>query len=179
MAELWQLFWVFCRVGALTFGGGYAMLPIVQKEIVEDRRWASQEQIIDYYALSQSVPGIIAVNMAVFLGYERKRVPGAIAAALGVVFPSLVIITVIASFIPYIQEVPFLQHAFAGVRVAVIALIVHAAWAMWRASVRNRAAVAFFAGAFLIMAAMPVSPIVIILVAAVVGAFLRSWGRRP
>ena len=98
MRELLELFFIFFRIGGFTFGGGYAMLPAIQMELVEKRKWATNEEIIDYYAISQCTPGIIAVNTATFIGYKRKGVIGGIVATLGMVAPSLTIITIIASF---------------------------------------------------------------------------------
>ena len=97
MKELWKMFWAFARIGGLTFGGGYAMLPMLQKEVVEKRHWATEEEIIDYYALGQCTPGIIAINVATFIGYKNRGVLGAIFSTAGMVFPSLIIITIIAS----------------------------------------------------------------------------------
>ena len=95
MSELLQMYLLFFRMGAVTFGGGYAMLPILRREIIQSRQWMDEETIMDYYALSQGLPGIIAVNVAVFIGYYRKKIPGALAAALGVVSPCVLIITII------------------------------------------------------------------------------------
>ena len=97
MKELLSMFWVFARMGAVTFGGGYAMLPIIQREIVEKRKWATEEEVMDYYAIGQCTPGIIAVNTSTFIGYKRAGVLGGIFATLGFVAPSLVIITIIAA----------------------------------------------------------------------------------
>ena len=99
MKELWKLFFTFCRMGAFTFGGGYAMLPMIQKEIVEKNKWATEEEVLDYYAIGQCTPGIIAINTATFIGFKRKGIPGSIAATAGMVFPSLVIISTIAMFL--------------------------------------------------------------------------------
>ena len=98
MASLWQLFSVFARMGAVTFGGGYAMLPILQAEVVNKYHWATDEELADYYAVGQCTPGVIAVNTATFIGMKLRGVAGALAATLGVIFPSMVIITTIAAF---------------------------------------------------------------------------------
>ena len=97
MKELWELFIVFAKIGGFTFGGGYAMLPILQREVVENRNWATSEELMDYYAIGQCTPGIIAVNTATFIGYKRKGIIGGIVATIGCVFPSLVIIMIIIS----------------------------------------------------------------------------------
>ena len=106
MKELFELFWMFFRIGGFTFGGGYAMLPMIQHEIVEKRKWATDEEIMNYYAVGQCTPGVIAVNTATFIGYKRKGIPGGIFATLGVIAPSIVIITVIAAFIGNFSHIP-------------------------------------------------------------------------
>lgn len=121
MKEIWRIFLIFCRIGGFTFGGGYAMLPIIQKEIAEERKWASEEEIIDYYAIGQCTPGIIAINTATMIGYRQKGVLGALAATAGMVFPSLLIITIIAVFFQRFQEYQLVQNAFEGIQIAVIA----------------------------------------------------------
>ena len=97
--SLADLFWTFCRIGGLTFGGGYAMLPMLQKEVVDNRGWATEEELLDYYAVGQCTPGIIAVNTATFIGHKTRGIPGAICATAGVIFPSLIIISIIAGFL--------------------------------------------------------------------------------
>ena len=118
-----DLFLTFARVGVCTFGGGYAMLPILQREIVEKKKWATEEELADYYAIGQCTPGVIAVNTATFVGRTQGGVAGGILATLGVVFPSVVIILLIAAFLQNFAEVPAVIHAFNGVRACVCALI--------------------------------------------------------
>ena len=116
MKECWELFWAFAKVGAMTFGGGYAMLPILQREVVEKRGWVTEEDLMDYFAIGQCTPGIIAVNTATFVGEKKKGVPGGIMATLGVVFPSLIIITILAGIITSVSDLAWVQNAFAGIR---------------------------------------------------------------
>ena len=118
-----DLFLTFARVGACTFGGGYAMLPILQREIVEKKKWATEEELADYYAIGQCTPGVIAVNTATFVGRTQGGVAGGVLATLGVVFPSVVIVLLIAAFLQNFAEVPAVIHAFNGVRACVCALI--------------------------------------------------------
>ena len=118
-----DLFLTFAKVGVCTFGGGYAMLPILQREVVEKKGWATEEELTDYFAIGQCTPGIIAVNTGTFIGQKQKGVPGGILATLGVVFPSLVIIMILAAFIQNFAHLPVVIHAFAGVRACVCALI--------------------------------------------------------
>ena len=112
---LWQLFVSFARVGVLTFGGGYAMIPMLEREIVDRRGWATSEELMDYYAVGQCTPGVIAVNTATFIGYKTAGNLGGIVATLGVVFPSLLIISVIAGIIQNFSDIPAVKSAFAGI----------------------------------------------------------------
>ena len=123
MNEYLQLFLVFAQVGVCTFGGGYAMLPILQREVVDKRGWCTEDELADYFAIGQCTPGVIAVNTATFVGSKRKGIPGGIVATLGMVFPSVVIITLIAAFLRNFAHIPAVGHAFVGVRAAVVALI--------------------------------------------------------
>ena len=118
-----DLFLTFAKVGVCTFGGGYAMLPILQRELVEDKKWATETELADYYAVGQCTPGIIAVNTATFVGRSQAGIAGGVIATLGLVFPSLVIIMVIAAFLQNFMHLEFVIHAFNGVRAGVVALI--------------------------------------------------------
>ena len=118
-----ELFWTFAKIGVCTFGGGYAMLPILQRELVEKRNWTSEAELSDYFAIGQCTPGIIAVNTATFVGHKLKGAAGGVAATLGLVFPCLVIIMIIAAFLQNFAQLPAVVHAFNGVRACVCALI--------------------------------------------------------
>lgn len=118
-----DLFLTFAKVGVCTFGGGYAMLPILQREVVEKKDWATEGDLADYYAVGQCTPGVIAVNTATFVGSKLKGPAGGVIATLGVVFPSVVIITIIAAFLQQFAQIEWVAHAFAGVRAGVCALI--------------------------------------------------------
>lgn len=174
MNELWELFIVFCRIGGFTFGGGYAMLPIIQKEIVEERKWATDEEIIDYYAIGQCTPGIIAVNTATFIGYKRKGIIGGIVATLGVVFPSLVIITFIAAFFKQFQDNQIVKYAFGGVRVAVVVLVFNAVVKMWSSSVKDWIGTIIFSVSFILIAFVNISPIIVILISTLIGVIIKG-----
>lgn len=123
LGQWWELFLAFFRIGLFTFGGGFAMLPLIEKEVVEDHAWASKEEILDIFALAQSVPGAIGVNTAVFIGLRLYGIPGALVALLGVVTPSIVIILIIAHFFSQFQSNFYVAKAFHGVKVAVVGLI--------------------------------------------------------
>jgi len=139
-----DLFLTFAKVGVCTFGGGYAMLPILQREVVEKKGWATDEELTDYFAVGQCTPGIIAVNTATFIGYKYKGIPGGVLATLGVVFPSLIIITVIAACLSNFAEIPVVQHALAGINAAVVALIASSVVKLGKSNLKNGAAIAIF-----------------------------------
>lgn len=169
MKTLIDLFFTFCRIGGLTFGGGYAMLPMIQKEIVEEKKWATEEEVLDYYAVGQCTPGIIAVNTATFIGYKVQGIIGAIVATLGVVFPSLIIITIIATLLKNFASYAIIQHAFSGIRVVVIALIISAILKLAKTSIKNYITLIIAILAFISVAFVNLSPIYIVVVAACVG----------
>ena len=169
MKTLIDLFFTFCRIGGLTFGGGYAMLPMIQKEIVEEKKWATEEEVLDYYAVGQCTPGIIAVNTATFIGYKVQGIIGAIVATLGVVFPSLIIITIIAALLKNFASYAIIQHAFSGIRVVVIALIISAILKLAKTSIKNYITLIIAILAFISVAFVNLSPSYIVVVAACVG----------
>ncbi len=169
MSELWDLFLTFCRIGGLTFGGGYAMLPMLQKEVVEKRKWATEEQIMDYYAVGQCTPGIIAVNTATFVGYNNRGVMGAIVATTGVVFPSLVIIMIIAAFISNFADLAVVEHAFAGIRVAVGVLVLNAVVKLWKSGVKDFVGIVIFLVTFAVSVIFNLSPVYVVMGAIAVG----------
>ena len=130
-----DLFVTFARIGVCTFGGGYAMLPILQRELVENKKWATEGELADYYAVGQCTPGIIAVNTASFVGRSRAGVIGGVFATLGLVFPSLVIIMLIAAFLQNFMHITWVIHAFNGVRAGVVALILSSVIKLFKNSV--------------------------------------------
>ena len=146
MKKLWTLFWTFAKVGVCTFGGGYAMLPILQREVVEKKHWVTYEAITDYYALGQCTPGIIAINTSVFIGHQLRKIPGGIVAALGVAFPSFVVITVIAAFLSNFADLPVVQHALAGINAVVVALIASSVIKLGKTTLKNAPSVCIFLG---------------------------------
>lgn len=176
MKELMDLFIAFARVGALTFGGGYAMLPILQREIVEKNNWATDEELMDYYAIGQCTPGVIAVNTATFMGQKNKGIIGGIMATLGVVMPSLIIITAIAAFISNFSDLAIVKNAFAGVRVCVCVLIFNAVVKLWKSSVVDKATMIIFIGVFLGSALTDLSPILFIVISAIAGIIIKNLG---
>ena len=158
MKELLDMFLTFARIGGFTFGGGYAMLPMLQKEVVNGRHWATDEELMDYYAIGQCTPGIIAVNTATFVGYKNRGIPGAIAATLGVIAPSLVIIMIIAAFISNFIELSAVSSAFAGIRACVCVLIGSAVVKLAKKSLVDKGAIAIAAVVFVLSLFTSVSP---------------------
>ena len=130
-----KLFLTFAKVGICTFGGGYAMLPVLQREIVENNGWATDAELSDYFAMGQCTPGIIAVNTATFVGCKQRGWLGGLAATLGVVFPSVVIIGLLAAFLSGFSGHPVVEHAFAGVRACVCVLILNSVVKLWKSTV--------------------------------------------
>ena len=177
MKLLWELFSAFFRIGAFTFGGGYAMLSLIQKEVVETKKWATDEEVLDYYAVAQCTPGVIAVNTATFVGYKQKGISGAIAATFGVVLPSLIIITIIATALQNFMQYEIVQHIFAGIRVAVAVLIINAVVTMGKKAIVDRLCAALAVFAFAVSVFFPsVSPVFIVLAAALTGIVTMKKG---
>jgi len=145
------------------------MLPILEREIVEKRKWTTSEELLDFYAVSQCTPGIIAVNVATLIGYRQKRYLGAAVCTFGVVAPSLVIIMLIAKFIQTFADNAIVAHAFGGIRVAVCVLILAAVIKLVKSSVKDKLTGTIFVTAFLIMVLFGISPIIIVLFAAISG----------
>jgi len=174
MNKLFDLFFTFARIGGLTFGGGYAMLPILQREVVDKRGWATEEELMDYYAIGQCTPGVIAVNTATFIGQKTSGIIWGIVATLGVVFPSLVIISVIAAFIQNFADLAIVQNAFAGIRVCVCVLIFNAVVKLWKKSVVDKITLLIFLAIFAGSALTDLSPIVFVILAAIAGIVLKN-----
>ena len=169
MKELMNLFWSFCRIGGLTFGGGYAMLPMLQKEVVETHKWATEQELLDYYAVGQATPGVIAVNTATFIGYKEKGILGAIFATSGVVFPALIIIMSIAGFIDSFSDSNIVQHAFSGIRVAVGVLILNALVNLVKGSVKDILGIILFVATFIISIFFNISVVYLVVASALIG----------
>lgn len=169
MKELWELFAAFARIGGFTFGGGYAMLPMLQKEVVEKHHWATEDEVLDYFAIGQCTPGIIFVNTATFIGYKQKGVPGAVAATVGSVFPSVCIVMLIAAVLNNFAELPIVQHAFAGIRVVVSVLILNAVLGLRKKSIVDKLCVCIAVAAFFASVWLDISPAIIVVMAAITG----------
>ena len=174
MKLLWELFIAFARIGAFTFGGGYAMLPMFQKELVEKKKWETEEALMDYYAIAQCTPGVIAVNTATLVGYKQKGTIGGIVATLGVVFPSFVIITIIAAILTNFADLPVVQNAFIGIRACVCALILDSVIKLGKKAVVDRITLFIAIAVFLGMCIFNVSPIITVVGAALIGLLIQG-----
>lgn len=174
---LWELFITFAKIGAFTFGGGYAMLSILQREIVDNHHWASEEELLDYYAIAQCTPGVIAVNTATFIGVKHKGVIGGIVATFGVVLPSIIIILIIAAFIKNFLEYEIVGHIFGGINAAVAALIVDAIISISQKSIVDKVCIALAAVSFVLSVFFDVSPVLIVIGGAAMGLILKGRKR--
>lgn len=168
-----DLFLTFAKIGVCTFGGGYAMLPILQREVVEKKGWATDEELTDYYAIGQCTPGIIAVNTATFIGYKYKGVLGGILATLGVVFPSIVIITIIAACLTNFADIPVVGHALAGVNACVVALIASSVLKLGKTTVKDALTACMFLAVLVLAFFVGLSPAILILCAGLTGYVAR------
>lgn len=174
---LWELFATFFKIGAFTFGGGYAMLSILQREIVDNHNWATEEELLDYYAIAQCTPGVIAVNTATFIGVKHRGILGGIVATFGVVLPSLIIILIIAAFIKNFLEYEIVTHIFGGINAAVAALIVDAIITISKKSIVDKVCIALAAASFILSVFFDVSPVLIVLGGAAMGLILKGRKR--
>ncbi len=167
--DLCQLFCSFFKVGILTFGGGYAMLPMLEREIAEKHKWATVEEMMDYFAISQCTPGVIAVNLATFIGRKTNGIIGGIVATFGVVAPSVLIISLVATILQKVYDNPFVKSAFSGIGVAVCAILVQAFLKISKTGVVDKITFCVAAVAFVLSMFFGVSTILIILAAGVFG----------
>lgn len=178
MPILLDLFITFAKVGVMTFGGGYAMLPILQREVVENKHWATDEELTDYFAIGQCTPGVIAVNTATFVGRKQAGLLGGVFTTFGVVFPSLVIITALAGLISHFSDQPIVQNAFAGIRVCVCVLIFNSVLKLAKSSIVDK--ITFFI--FLLVTVLgfftALSPVLFVLLAGFAGIVLKVWGAK-
>lgn len=167
-----ELFITFFKIGLCTFGGGISMLPILDRELGDKKKWLTSEELMDYYAIGQSTPGIIAVNVATFCGYKRAGIIGGITATLGVVCPSVIIITAIAGLINSFNEIVYVKKALMGINAAVAANLTYAFFNLTKKAVKNILGVFIFAGAFISVYFFKVEIFIIVLVSIAIGVSL-------
>lgn len=175
MRELIDLFLLFAKIGASTFGGGYAMIPILEREIVDKRGWATEEELMDYYAIGQCTPGLIAINTATFIGEKRRGIIGGIAATLGFTAPAFVIIILVAALLRNFADYPAVQNAFAGIRVCVCVLIFSAICRLWKKSVTDRYTLLIFFAVFLLTVFTSASPVILVIASAAAGIAIKQF----
>jgi Chromate transport protein ChrA len=174
MKDLLELYITFAKIGSITFGGGYAMLPILQREIVEKKKWDTDEALLDYFAIGQCTPGIIALNVSTFIGNKRKGVAGGIAATLGFITVPIALLVIIAMFLKNFADYTIVKNAFAGVRVCVCVLILNAIERLWKKSIVNKKALAIYVIALLLTLFDFLPLYVIVLLAAVAGVLIND-----
>lgn len=170
--RVWELLLVFLKIGAFTFGGGYAMIPLIQREMVDNKKWISENDILDIVAISESTPGPIAVNAATFVGYHVAGVAGAAAATFGVVMPAFCIIACLAAVLPKLEQLQAVQYAFWGIRVGVLALLLRALLTMYHSCKKTVFAVCVMLAAFACVAMLQMNTIVVLIGCAVAGVLL-------
>jgi len=178
MRRLLELFVAFFKIGLFTFGGGYAMLPMLQKEVVDKHKWATEEELLDYYAIGQCTPGVIAVNTATFVGTSQKGAMGGAVATVAVVCPSLIIITLISTVLQNFAQYTAVQHALAGIRVAVAALVLSSVLKLYKKGVKGALANGIFVASLLLVALLGISPVFVVLVALAIGIVMTVWQGR-
>ncbi|MCH5280650.1 MAG: chromate transporter [Lachnospiraceae bacterium] len=176
MNLLWDLYGTFFRIGILTFGGGLTMLPMLKYEVVEKKEWTTEDELLDCYAIGQCTPGIIAVNTATYVGYKKAGVPGGIFATLGMVSPSLIIITLVAAFLREWMDNVWLQHALAGVRGMICALMLHTVLTLAKKSLVSPSCWIICIAAFLIVMLTGFPTIGIVALAGIIGVILGKAG---
>ncbi|OLN21562.1 chromate transporter [Domibacillus antri] len=172
MKLLFQIFMIFFKLSPITFGGGYAMIPVIEREVVEKKHWLKQEEVTDLFALSGSIPGAIAINSAAFIGYRIAGVLGAIAATIGVMIPTFFIIVMLSIFYLFFSDHPKVEAAFEGIRPAVVALIVFAAYKMRKGAVVDKTTFAAAGCALVMLLVLRLHPVLVISAGAVSGIFL-------
>ena len=174
MKEYWEYYISWFKMGLFTFGGGYAMLPMIQKEVIEKHHWATEDEVMNYYAIGQCTPGVIAVNTATFIGYKLKGVAGGIVCTLGVISPSVLIITLIAALISNFSDLLIVQKALQGIRVAVCVLMTYSIIKLWKSSVKNIAGIVLCLTVFTLSFFTSISTVILVILAGISGVVLSQ-----
>jgi chromate transporter len=174
-----ELVWTFIKIGASTFGGGYAMIPVLERELIKGKGWISLDEVMDYYTIAQVTPGIIAINVSTFVGYKMKGFIGGIVATVSFIIPGVLLMIIISAFIRRFAGYVLVQHAFAGIRVAVGALILDTVIKLFKGVFRDIKGVAIFVAALALSAALNVSPVYIVAGAGLAGFFLYPRKAAP
>lgn len=176
MSKYMQLFTTFCKIGAFTFGGGYAMIPLIQKEVVEKKKWINEEDLINVFAVAESTPGPVAINSATFVGYRTGGVLGAFAATIGVVLPSFLIILALSYVISWFESLTVVKYAFEGIRAGVLALILQALFTMFKHCPKNRSSIVLIALSFVLVTFFSINTIFVIIACGLIGMACYLYG---
>lgn len=176
MKDLWKLYAAFFRIGGLTFGGGLTMLPMLKYELVEKNGWVTEEELLDYYAVGQCTPGIIAVNVSTFVGFRKKGIPGAIFSTLGMISPSLIIVSILAFFLEQFMSNQIVAHAVGGIKVVVCALMLQTVITMAKKNLVSAVCYVVAILAFLLALFTPVPTVLLVLVAGIIGIIMYKTG---
>ena len=176
MKDLWKLYAAFFRIGGLTFGGGLTMLPMVKYELVEKNNWVTEEDLLDYYAVGQCTPGIIAVNVSTFVGFKKKGIPGAIFSTMGMISPSLIIVSILAFFLEQFMSNQIVAHAVGGIKIVVCALMLQTVITMAKKNLVSAVCYVVAILAFLLALFTPVPTVLLVLVAGIVGIIMYKTG---
>ncbi len=177
MKELFKLYTAFFRIGGLTFGGGLTMLPMLKYELVEKNNWVSEEELIDYYAVGQCTPGIIAVNVSTFVGYRKRGIPGAIFSTLGMISPSLIIISILALFLEQFMNNTIVAHAIGGIQIVVCALLLNTVITMSKKNMVSAVCWLVAGAAFALSVFTPIPTVLLVVLAGILGILLYKTGR--
>lgn len=176
--KLISLFISFASIGAITFGGGYAMLPFLEREICEKRKWIDSEELLDFYALGQCTPGIIAINIATYIGYDKRKLSGAIVSSLAMIFPSLVIITIISALFLNFQDNEYVISAVAGIKVVVCALIANSIYKLVKKSIVDKITFSLFIIALVLLFVFKINIFLLIIISIILGLIINKIKRR-
>lgn len=178
LKKLLKVFWIFFKVGSFTFGGGLAMLPLIQKEVVDNQKWVDEEEILDVFAIAQSTPGVIAINSAIFIGNKVMGLSGAVAATIGVTLPAFLSIILIMELLMGIRDSVYVQKVFGGIRAASAALILLSAIKLGKGALKNKAGYVIAAASFLIIVIFNVSAVWAVILGGVSGYGIYVYDRR-
>lgn len=178
MKDLFALYMSFFRIGGLTFGGGLTMLPMLKYELSQKRQWVTEDELLDYYAIGQCTPGIIAVNVATFVGYRKKGLSGAVFSTLGMISPSLLIISVLAHFLDQFMSNVTVAHAVNGIKIVVCALMLNTVITLAKKSFVNKICVLVGIMAFLLAVFTPIPSVVLVIFAGIMGIVLSKGGKQ-
>ncbi|MDR0908254.1 MAG: chromate transporter [Spirochaetaceae bacterium] len=176
MKDLCNIFFVFLKMGCITFGGGYAMVPVVERELIKKRGWVTMDEVMDYYTIAQVTPGIIAVNLSTFVGCKRKGPLGGLLATVGFILPGVCLMVIVSLFVQRFAEYAIVQHAFAGIRIAVGALILDTVIKLCKGAFKDYKSVIIFIIVFALSAFVSANPALLVVAAGVAGWLL--YGRK-